>query len=190
MSRTERKKNLHENFFFECHCSACTFSTHSVSILKHFIFNNNNNNNNISPLVLNHNEITNDSVSQPVTQTASEEENELLWDIFMKKEDQYRSKTAQLDSLILEVAKEDSNLALDMALELLKILLLERNQLWSVRYIADAYLYVYHISLSLDRRKQAYGALKEAHNWNLRLQGNSTPDYKRTLELLHTFGNT
>ena len=160
MTRKDRNKNLKTNFYFECHCSACIFSNHSVALLQDFLHLQNSNN------------------------EGSEDD---LWNIFMKKEDSYRSRASQLDSLILEMAEEDANVALDMALELVKILLLKSNQLWSVRYLSDAYLYVYHISMSLDRKEQAYNALKEAHEWNVRLQGIKTPDTRRTFELLYSF---
>ena len=159
MPRLERRNYLNEHFHFYCNCEACSFTSISSKLLQ-----------------------------SRISEVVDKQMTELEWEQLIRKEDQYRAKAMQLDSLILEIAENDSSCALDMAKSLVEVLIKPINQLWSVRYLADAYMYVYHIALSLDRFDQAHHALLEAHTWNRKLQGLLSPDSKRTYELLRLNG--
>lgn len=102
-------------------------------------------------------------------------------------DDARRKRAKQLDETALEVAAENPYLALDIALDSVKLLSQEQCLPWSIRYLAEAHLNVYMIASSLGKKTVAFQHLQQAHHYNIRLQGPCTPETKRTAHLLREF---
>ena len=106
-------------------------------------------------------------------------------------EERQRPEALDLENKLLEAAEEgEQEVALQYAQNLVSLLLSPTAMPWSARYIPSAYVYLYHISSSLRMRSRAVDAIREAHRWNLLLQGPLTPDSKRSEQLVRQYTAT
>lgn len=101
-----------------------------------------------------------------------------------KADDTRRVRASQLEAFTLAVAEEDPYGALDIAVELIQLLTKPECLVWSARYVAGAHLSAFQIAGAIDDTEAAEHHLRQAHKWNLLLQGDSTPDSRRTAQLL------
>lgn len=111
-------------------------------------------------------------------------------------DDAKRTRANKLECSMLEIAESDESTALTIALQYLQ-LLTEGSTIdhfsagqcggalqWSSRYIAEAYLYVYHLYLASGKKKPARLSLELAHAWNVLLQSSRSLDSVKTATLL------
>ena len=96
-----------------------------------------------------------------------------------------RTQALTLESELLQLAEDGkTDAALGKAVELVTLLTNNNNMNWSIRYISSAFMYIYHIALSLDMTVYAQQCLSKAHRLNLSLTGPESPDSMRTQTLL------
>lgn len=109
----------------------------------------------------------------------------------MKKDDQVRVRAADIVDQIVALLEEgedgSQSLAFDAAVQSVRLLEDARFTSWSVRYVAECCLSVYQIALSMADRELALRYLERAHRWNVQLQGERSPDSRKTAALIETF---
>jgi hypothetical protein len=102
----------------------------------------------------------------------------------IEADDKLREKAMKLDDLIITVCEEDPSIALDVALDYVRLLESPVVTNWSVRFIAAAHFSCYQLSTDLGNKKIGKEHLWKAHEWNVLLTGTESPASKRTLALL------
>jgi hypothetical protein len=95
--------------------------------------------------------------------------------------DAARRRAAKLEQDIFSfVEMGETEMAVDVGLELIKLLQSPSGFGWGERYIAEACATTSSLCLELGRKKQGMEWLKKAHEWNIRLQGESSFDSRST----------
>ena len=95
----------------------------------------------------------------------------------VSEEDKRRQRAKELDNLVIEAATEDGpEVALQVAIDALRLLKAENNLHWSIRYIPDAHSTVAQLANSCNSRSLAREHAKFAYEMSLLLQGPSSPD--------------
>ena len=85
-------------------------------------------------------------------------------------EDALRVKVGNSNEIIISLVENDyHNEALKLSIEMVNILDNEKHVDWSIRYIAEACLNVYQLSMALNKFDQAFQYLKKAHFFNVLL---------------------
>lgn len=96
--------------------------------------------------------------------------------------DHYRQKAAKTDELILLSINEDGpDVAIQYALDAVRLLSIEENLCWSIRYLADAHLTVYQLAMAIDTSEYAEIGMKhlrKAHEFSQILEGEDAPNTK------------
>ena len=99
-------------------------------------------------------------------------------------EDKMRCRAFTLDEQVLELASYDPTVAFDVAEQLIALLRDQASLSWSVRYLPGAYFNAYMIAEELGRRLQAKDHLHKANELFRVLQGPSSLETLRTVDLL------
>ena len=104
----------------------------------------------------------------------------------LRKEDDLRRKRAlKLDSDILQyVEMGELEAAIDLGEELTKLLEHEKSRGWGERYIAEACMTTSTLLSEMGKRKGALSYAIRAHEWNVRLQGEFSPESRASAERL------
>ena len=94
--------------------------------------------------------------------------------------DHYRQKAAKTDELILLTINEDGpEVAIQYALDAVRLLSIEENLCWSIRYLADAHLTVYQLAMAIDTSEYAKIGMKhlnKAYEFSQMLEGDDAPN--------------
>ena len=88
------------------------------------------------------------------------------------EQDRQRQKAKELDDLVVAVASEDGpDMAMQVALDALRLLQTEVNLHWSVRYLPDAHVTISQLANSCGLRSLAREHAKLGYEMSLLLQG-------------------
>lgn len=100
------------------------------------------------------------------------------------EDDARRKRALKLDSDMLEfVNMGELEMAIDLGIELIKLLESGKSIGWGERYIAEACVSTSQIMLEIGgskQRRQAVELIEKAHEWNIKLQGKDSIDSKNT----------
>eukprot|EP01038_Epipyxis_sp_PR26KG_P007243 gene7243-9875_t len=111
-------------------------------------------------------------------------------EVEIEKDDRIRQKTSDfLDSMIALIENGNEFEALQLSIVFVKELEKPIPIMWSVRYLPEMYMSIYQIAISVQENKIANEYLNKAWQLNVLLQGENSPDSKRTNALLITTKN-
>jgi hypothetical protein len=100
-----------------------------------------------------------------------------------KEDDSRRKRALKLEEDILQyVEMGEIEAAVDLGDELIKLLEHERSRGWGERYIASACVTNSTLLSEQGKWRRALEYVRKAHRWNVRLQGENSPDSWDTLD--------
>lgn len=98
-----------------------------------------------------------------------------------RESDLRRKRALKLDHDMIEfVNMGENSMAIDLGIELVKLLEHEKSQGWGERYIAEACVNTSVLMQEERQLKNALLYLQKGHSWNVRLQGPNSADSKNT----------
>jgi hypothetical protein len=179
-TRAQRKALLSEFYRFQCDCAGCTgvvavtSDNVSVSELTTDGLDLNsvatNTQSEASPIIHN---------ATPPSPSPAEMERTL------QEEDRLRTRVMEYTDVVVDLVEFDNTqTALDLAIQTTKQMMTPSAIRWSARYLAEAFLTVYQIALSMDIKPLAREYLQKAHDMNTQLTGERSPETKKTKQLL------
>eukprot|EP01034_Spumella_vulgaris_P027691 gene27691-34453_t len=188
-TRAQRRALLSEYYRFQCDCVGCTGgvcgSGGSNNESIETVFNNTSlslNSTTDSSTVTTTPAVTQQSTTSPsITTTSATNELERI----LQEDDRLRVRVMEYNDVVVDLVEFDNTeTALDMAIQVTRQMQSERAIRWSARYLAEAFLTVYQIALSMDRRPLAREYLQKAHDMNVQLTGERSPETMNTKKLL------
>ncbi len=171
-TRAARRAALLEHYRFLCECSACS----GISATNETGSNTMNAGSSSS----NSSNSSSSGIGEGVTAEDAASIAKRIAD-----DDKVRVRVAQYSDIVIDlVAEGEHQTALDMSLQVTRLMEDPRYTGWTARYLAEAHMTVYQIALELRLKPLAREYLEKAHKMNVKLLGKDSAESRKTAKLL------